>query len=74
MPTPTSIATAAADAFLPWQIIDGGMKDRFFRTELDKSVRAEWTIAAEAGSAILGTDFAAPTSHTAVASSASCSL
>ena len=33
------------DAFLPWQIIDGGMKTSFFRSELDKSVRAEWTLA-----------------------------
>jgi radical SAM superfamily enzyme YgiQ (UPF0313 family) len=32
------------DAFLPWQIIDGGMKESFFRTELDKSLRAEQTI------------------------------
>ena len=35
-----------ADAFLPWQIIDGGMKTSFFRTELDKSMRAEWTLPA----------------------------
>ena len=33
----------SADAFLPWQIIDGGMKTSFFRSELDKSFRAEWT-------------------------------
>jgi radical SAM superfamily enzyme YgiQ (UPF0313 family) len=33
-----------ADPFLPWQIIDGGMKESFFRTELDKSLRAEQTI------------------------------
>jgi radical SAM superfamily enzyme YgiQ (UPF0313 family) len=32
-----------ADAFLPWQIIDGGMKTAFFRREYDKSLRAEWT-------------------------------
>jgi radical SAM superfamily enzyme YgiQ (UPF0313 family) len=32
-----------ADAFLPWQIIDGGMKTAFFRQELEKSFRAEWT-------------------------------
>jgi radical SAM superfamily enzyme YgiQ (UPF0313 family) len=32
------------DAMLPWDIIDGGMKDAFFRTELDKSARAEWTL------------------------------
>ena len=33
----------SADAFLPWQIIDGGMKTGFFRREYDKSLRAEWT-------------------------------
>jgi hypothetical protein len=33
------------DAFLPWQIIDGGMKTTFFRAELEKSLRAEWTLA-----------------------------
>jgi radical SAM superfamily enzyme YgiQ (UPF0313 family) len=32
------------DAFLPWQIIDGGLKAGFFRSELDKSLRAEWTL------------------------------
>jgi radical SAM superfamily enzyme YgiQ (UPF0313 family) len=34
----------SADAVLPWQIIDGGMKDAFFRNEFDKSARAEWTL------------------------------
>lgn len=33
-----------SDAFLPWQIIDGGMKESFFRAELDKSLRAEVTM------------------------------
>jgi radical SAM superfamily enzyme YgiQ (UPF0313 family) len=33
-----------ADAFLPWQIIDGGLKTEFFRRELEKSHRAEWTL------------------------------
>jgi radical SAM superfamily enzyme YgiQ (UPF0313 family) len=32
------------DAVLPWNIIDGGMKDNFFRGEFDKSTRAEWTL------------------------------
>jgi radical SAM superfamily enzyme YgiQ (UPF0313 family) len=32
------------DAMLPWDIIDGGMKSAFFRGELDKSGRAEWTL------------------------------
>jgi radical SAM superfamily enzyme YgiQ (UPF0313 family) len=32
------------DAVLPWDIIDGGMKDAFFRGELEKSARAEWTL------------------------------
>jgi radical SAM superfamily enzyme YgiQ (UPF0313 family) len=33
-----------ADACLPWQIIDGGVKAGFFRDELAKSERAEWTL------------------------------
>jgi radical SAM superfamily enzyme YgiQ (UPF0313 family) len=33
-----------SDEVLPWSIIDGGMKESFFRTELDKSLRAEWTL------------------------------
>jgi radical SAM superfamily enzyme YgiQ (UPF0313 family) len=32
------------DAVLPWDIIDGGMKQGFFRAEYDKSLRAEWTL------------------------------
>lgn len=32
------------DAFLPWQIIDGGVKNEFFRGELEKSNREEWTL------------------------------
>ncbi len=32
-----------ADPFLPWQIIEGTMKSSFFRSEFDKSLRAEWT-------------------------------
>jgi hypothetical protein len=34
----------SGDDFLPWQIIDGGMKTSFFRQELDKSLREEWTL------------------------------
>src|SRR5262249_56230157 len=34
----------SADAFLPWQIIDGGLKTAFFRQELEKGARAEWTL------------------------------
>ena len=34
----------SADAWLPWQIIDGGVKTSFFRAELEKSLRAEWTM------------------------------
>ena len=34
----------SSDAVLPWNIIDGGMKQRFFRAELEKSARAEWTL------------------------------
>jgi radical SAM superfamily enzyme YgiQ (UPF0313 family) len=32
------------DAVLPWDIIDGGLKHTFFRAELDKAMRAEWTL------------------------------
>jgi radical SAM superfamily enzyme YgiQ (UPF0313 family) len=35
------------DAVLPWDIIDGGMKSAFFRGELEKSARAEWTLPAK---------------------------
>jgi radical SAM superfamily enzyme YgiQ (UPF0313 family) len=34
----------SGDAVLPWHIIDGGMKDAFFKGEFDKSTRAEWTL------------------------------
>jgi radical SAM superfamily enzyme YgiQ (UPF0313 family) len=32
------------DTVLPWDIIDGGMKATFFRSELEKGARAEWTL------------------------------
>jgi len=32
------------DAVLPWDIIDGGMKATFFRSEFDKAMREEWTL------------------------------
>jgi radical SAM superfamily enzyme YgiQ (UPF0313 family) len=32
------------DAVLPWDIIDGGLKESFFRSEADKALRAEWTL------------------------------
>jgi radical SAM superfamily enzyme YgiQ (UPF0313 family) len=32
------------DRVLPWDIIDGGMKQTFFRAEFDKAMRAEWTL------------------------------
>jgi radical SAM superfamily enzyme YgiQ (UPF0313 family) len=35
------------DAFLPWQIIDGGVRSEFFAAELAKSERAEWTLPAK---------------------------
>jgi hypothetical protein len=34
----------SADATLPWDIIDGGMKTSFFRSELEKGLREEWTL------------------------------
>ena len=32
------------DPWLPWDIIDGGMKSSFFRAEFEKGLRAEWTL------------------------------
>ena len=32
------------DTVLPWDIIDGGMKDSFFRAEFEKGQREEWTL------------------------------
>ena len=32
------------DSVLPWDIIDGGMKHAFFRSEFDKALREEWTL------------------------------
>jgi len=32
------------DAALPWDIVDGGMKASFFRSEYAKSLREEWTL------------------------------
>ncbi len=34
----------SGDARLPWDIIDGGLKQAFFRAEFDKALRAEWTL------------------------------
>jgi len=34
----------SGDAVLPWDIIDGGMKDSFFRSEMAKATREEWTL------------------------------
>ena len=34
----------SADAVLPWDIIDGGMKTSFFRSEMEKSLREDWTL------------------------------
>ena len=33
-----------SDRILPWDIIDGGMKASFFRSEFEKSLREEWTL------------------------------
>jgi radical SAM superfamily enzyme YgiQ (UPF0313 family) len=33
-----------ADAMLPWDIIDGGMKATFFHSEFEKGLREEWTL------------------------------
>src|SRR5829696_433057 len=34
----------SSDAVLPWSMIDGGMKDAFFRNEFEKGAREEWTL------------------------------
>jgi len=34
----------STDAMLPWDIIDGGMKASFFKSEFDKGLREEWTL------------------------------
>jgi radical SAM superfamily enzyme YgiQ (UPF0313 family) len=34
----------SADAVLPWDIIDGGMKASFFKSEFEKGLREEWTL------------------------------
>ena len=34
----------SADAVLPWDIIDGGMKKSFFQSEFQKGLREEWTL------------------------------
>jgi hypothetical protein len=34
----------SSDAVLPWDIIDGGMRDAFFRNEFEKGLREEWTL------------------------------
>jgi radical SAM superfamily enzyme YgiQ (UPF0313 family) len=34
----------SGDAWLPWDIIGGGMKREFFRAEFEKGLREEWTL------------------------------
>ncbi len=34
----------SGDRLLPWDVIDGGAKSTFFRSEFDKALRAEWTL------------------------------
>jgi len=34
----------STDAMLPWDIIDGGMKASFFKSEFEKGLREEWTL------------------------------
>jgi radical SAM superfamily enzyme YgiQ (UPF0313 family) len=34
----------SADPLLPWDIIDGGLKKSFFKAELEKGQREEWTL------------------------------
>ncbi|HVL67153.1 MAG TPA: radical SAM protein [Vicinamibacterales bacterium] len=34
----------SGDRLLPWDIIDGGMKTSFFKSEFEKGLREEWTL------------------------------
>ena len=34
----------SGDTLLPWDIIDGGMKTTFFKSEFEKGLREEWTL------------------------------
>ena len=34
----------SSDPVLPWDIIDGGAKNAFYRVEFEKGLRAEWTL------------------------------
>jgi radical SAM superfamily enzyme YgiQ (UPF0313 family) len=34
----------SADAMVPWDVIDGGMKKSFFQAEFAKALREEWTL------------------------------
>jgi radical SAM superfamily enzyme YgiQ (UPF0313 family) len=34
----------SGDTLLPWDIIDGGMKTTFFKSEFEKALREEWTL------------------------------
>jgi radical SAM superfamily enzyme YgiQ (UPF0313 family) len=34
----------STDALLPWDIIDGGMKTTFFKSEFERGLREEWTL------------------------------
>jgi radical SAM superfamily enzyme YgiQ (UPF0313 family) len=48
------------DALLPWDIIDGGMKQSFFRQEFEKGLREEWTLPPRRGTALAPTTDALP--------------
>lgn len=41
------------DTLLPWDIIDGGMKQGFLRNEFEKGLREEWTLPAKASRGIV---------------------
>ena len=40
----TSTGIGRRDAVLPWDIIDGGSKSAFYRSEFEKGLREEWTL------------------------------
>jgi len=40
----------SADAVLPWDVLDGGVKPAFFRAEFARGLEAQWTVREPAGS------------------------
>ena len=39
-----SMSKSKGNIVVPWDVIDGGMKAAFYRSEYDKALREEWTL------------------------------